>query len=118
MGKVERESVTILKKYTPVSTGKLRNSMRSLSKTPAGQGIDLRSGIKIGSMLPYANYVDQGTNSSQGRYVPVLGRRITTGTHPGVRARNYVQAAIPKIEERTRMILERFEKDWRKGLRL
>lgn len=117
LDKIGKQSITILKRHTPVSTGRLRNSMQVLSKNNAS-GIDLRSGIKIGSTLPYATWVDQGTKASPGRYVPVLGRRVTTGTHPGVRPRHYVEAAIPNIEERTRMLLERYEKDWRRSLRL
>ena len=117
MDKIGREGVRILKQHTPVRTGRLRNSIRILKKTPA-KGIDLRTGIQIGSTLQYGRYVDQGTKASTGRYVPVLGRKITTGVHPGIRARNFVQAARIPIEERARMIIEEFQKDWRKSLRV
>jgi len=117
MNNIGRESVKILKQHTPVRTGRLRNSIRILNKTP-GKGIDLRSGILIGSNLQYGRYIDQGTKASTGRYVPVLGRRVSTGVHPGIRARNFVQAARVPIEERARMIIEEFQKDWRKSLRV
>jgi hypothetical protein len=117
ISKIERMSIKELKLRTPVRTGRLRNSMTTLLKTPS-KGIDLRSGLKIGSRLPYGKFVDQGTKRSSGRYVPVLGRRVKTGSHPGVRARNFVQASKPIIEEKSKMILEQFMKEWRSKLRL
>jgi len=117
MDKIGREGVRILKTHTPIRTGRLRNSIRILNKIPA-KGVDLRSGILIGSRLQYGRYVDQGTKASTGRFVPVLGRRVSTGVHPGIRARNFVQAARVPIEERARMILEDFQKDWGKSLRV
>jgi hypothetical protein len=117
MDRVGIESVKILKLHTPIRTGLLRRSMGVLNKQP-GKGLDLRSGLKIGSPLQYGSFVDQGTKSSSGRFVPILGRRVTTGTHPGVRPRNFVQAARVPIEEKARMILEEYEKEWRKSLRV
>lgn len=117
MDKVGQEGVRILKLHTPIKTGLLRRSMGILNKQP-GKGLDLRSSIKIGSHLDYGRFVDEGTKPSSGRFVPVLGRRIRTGTHPGVRPRNFVQRATTPIEEKARMLLEQYEKAWREKLRV
>jgi hypothetical protein len=119
INKIERDGIKILKSKTPVRTGRLRNSMTTIKKDSiSGGGIDLRSGIVIGSRLPYANYVDQGVKQSSGRYVPALGRRITTGIHPGFRPRNFVSAAKPLIDESMKRTLEKFTSDWGRKLRL
>lgn len=117
--KIERDGIRILKSKTPVRTGRLRNSMTTIKKSSvSGGGLDLRTGVVIGSRLPYANYVDKGVKESSGRYVPALGRRITTGIHPGFRARNFVSAAKPLIEENMKKTLEKFTTEWGRKLRL
>ena len=119
MGKYEEFGIKTLKKYTPVKSGRLRNSITTIEKKKTSSGnIDMRSGITIGSRLPYGNFVDKGTKSSTGRYVPVLGRRISTGTHPGVRARNFTAVANKKIQSEGNRMFDQFGRNWRRSLRL
>lgn len=102
----------IMKKHTPVRTGRLRNSVKIFAQETKGGQIDLRSRIGIGSVLPYFSYVDKGTKQSDGRYVPVLGRRISTGLHPGVRARNFVDKANKEISMKIPNEFEKYLKKW------
>ena len=106
-----------MKALVPVRTGRLRNSIMIFSKTTRGGATDLRSTIRVGSRLSYAGFVDKGTKSSSGRFVPALGRRIHTGTHPGVRPRNFVEKTKVKtdkfVNKSIRKVFKKWARSWR-----
>ena len=117
MSKIEREAIQELRSNVPKGTGKLQRSIKSLSRTTATGNFDLRSAFIIGSPLSYTKYLDAGTKPSPGRYVPVLGRRITTGMHPGTRALNFMQSTKNHMEPRINNLMEDFMKKWRDNLK-
>lgn len=88
--KLEQDALKIVKRNTPVRTGRLRDSFRSnrtVRKSP------LFGLVEVFSNLIYARFIDEGTGPSVGRYVPQIDRRLSIsriGTHPGVRATNYL----------------------------
>jgi hypothetical protein len=83
----------------------------------------MRSNIQVGTNLPYGKFIDQGPAPSEGRFVPVLGRRLITpgpgfGSHPGVRARNFISATKLEMDVKIGGMIAKFLNDWRRGLRL
>ena len=103
----------------PVKTGKLRNSIQVKSKKTTLGVTDLRSEIIIASSVPYFDYIDRGTKESPGRYVPVLGKRLTNfpdsadfGFHPGIVARNITDGVQRKIEKETGIRLNKMLRSW------
>ena len=89
-----------MKSLVPVRTGTLRDSIRTISKQIQDGGIDLRSNSFVGTTLRYAGFVDTGTRPSSGRFVPALGRRVQTGTHPGTPASNFIQRTKEQVDAR------------------
>ena len=108
--------VITMRELVPVKTGRLRSSIRVLAKT-TGSGIDLRSSVKIGSTLPYAASQDIGSKASQGRFVPDLGRRITTGTHPGVPATNFSEKTMVRILAKAEAEVNKLVNKWKVDIR-
>ena len=91
--KLERDALTIVRRNTPVRTGRLRDSFKS-KRTIRKKA--LFGKIEVFSPLPYARFIDEGTRRSPGRYVPAIDRRLTTdrpgfGFHPGIRATNFLK---------------------------
>jgi len=108
--------VVTMRSLVPVKTGRLRASVTMLSKS-SGSGIDLRSSVKIGSNLPYAAAQDLGAKASEGRFVPVLGRRITTGTHPGFPGTGFSAETQRRILAKADIAIEKMFKQWKQDIR-
>ena len=108
--------VSTMKSLVPVRTGKLRQSIRIFNKTTS-LGADLRANVSIGSLLPYAAAQDTGAKSSPGRYVPVLGRRITTGRHPGIKGTNFTQKTQQALLGRANIEVDRMIAKWKSIVR-
>lgn len=96
---IEDRAVTIYKSVVPVRTGKMKASVKVLEKQTKSGGIDLRSNVKVGPTVPYAEFVDKGAKPSPGAFVPLLGVRVKTGTHPGQRAQNFNEEAKNKFDQ-------------------
>ncbi len=88
-----------MKDLVPVNTGRLRESIIVIQKNIADGGTDLRSNAIVGSLLRYASFVDKGTKPSSGRYVPFLGRRLTTGIHPGTPPAGFIQGTKDRVDQ-------------------
>src|SRR3990172_7417472 len=65
------------------------------------------------------DYIDRGTKESPGRYIPVLGKRLTNfpdsadfGFHPGIAAQNITNSVQKKIEKETGIKLEKMLRSW------
>lgn len=105
-----------MKGLVPVSTGRLRDSIHTISNSIQAGGINLRSNSFVGSTLKYAGFVDKGTQPSSGRFVPVLGRRVQTGTHPGTPASNFIQRTKEQVDMKLQFkgqsFLSRMRKDF------
>ena len=86
LNKGAEEILKCVKRYCPRgATGQLYNSLH-IDTIPDARVVT--------SHLPYARYVEEGTNPSPGRYVPDIGKRLvkpsvrnpTIGWHPGQKA--------------------------------
>ena len=108
--------VTTMKTLVPIRSGRLRDSIKVMGKS-AGGGFDLRSTVFIGSNLPYAAAQDTGSRPSSGRYVPVLGRRIQSGRHPGIKGRDFSRETTRRILEKSTSATQRMISRWRGDLR-
>ncbi len=110
--------VSTMRANVPVRTGRLRTSIRILSRSSSG-GFDLRSSIFIGSILPYAAAQDIGAKPSSGRYVPDLGRRISSGRHPGFKGRNFSAITQRALLDKSRVAIDKLvaklKRDVRRG---
>ncbi len=110
--------VSTMRANVPVRTGRLRTSIRILSRSSSG-GFDLRSTIFIGSNVPYAAAQDTGAKPSSGRYVPDLGRRVSSGRHPGFKGRNFSaitqRAILDKSNLAVDKLVARLKRDVRRG---
>ncbi len=103
LSRMATSTLITMKAFAPSRTGRLRASIRIKSKQIGLGGVDLRSTIKIGPTVRYAGFVDQGTASSGGRYVPFLGRRLVTeradfGRHPGIRPTHFIDKTRQRME--------------------
>jgi hypothetical protein len=122
MRRIAKETEITMKKKVPVRSGKLRNSIKTITRDTKSGQVDLRSKIQVGTRLPYARYIDQGTKSSPGRYVPFLGRRLVVnrpgfGLHPGVRGRNFLRDTKREMDGKSRDMINDFVKSWGEKLR-
>lgn len=117
MSRIQDDAIQEMRANVPIGTGKLQRSIKSLSRTTATGNFDLRASFAVGSPLAYTKYLDAGTKASPGRYVPVLGRRITTGMHPGIRALNFMQSTKNAMEPRINNIMEDFMKKWQGNMK-
>jgi len=99
-----------------VNTGKMRNSITVTGKKKTGGGWDRRSSISVGPTVSYSIYVDQGAQSSPGRYVPVLGRRVDNGTHPGQQPQHFIQQTEDYVEQHTDTIAKQINKELAKAI--
>jgi hypothetical protein len=93
---IEQKALKIIKDNTP-SSGITKNSWEVSSSI----GTDLRATINLRNPLPQSVYLNTGTKPSAGRYVPVLNRRITTGTHPGIKGTGYIDKSVVTINNLT-----------------
>jgi len=110
-------TVLTMKSFTPVATGRLRDSIQVKKKTTTGGTTDLRSTIEVGSPLNYFRFVDQGTASSPGRFVPAIGKRLITlnpsfGFHPGVKPHNIIDQTQAKVLRDTDVKLKKVLRSW------
>lgn len=117
VNEISEEAVRIMKTLVPVRSGRLRDSVMIRKKSKKGGGADRRANIEIGPTVFYGRYVDQGTQPSSGRYVPELGRRLTSGMHPGIKGRFFTDATAreigPKINDfYSRFSMRPFKKRW------
>lgn len=91
----------ILQKNTPVRTGALK---RSETRQVFGRSATVRSNTG------YGGFVNDGIGPSPGRFVPAIGKRIRTGTHPGFRGRHFKERTIdeanPIIKEFLQSMLD------------
>ncbi len=103
LSKMAESTAITMKAFAPSRTGRLRASIRIKSKHIGLGSLDLRSNILIGPTVRYASYVDQGTASSPGRFVPFLGRRLITerpdfGRHPGITPSHFIDRTKDKMD--------------------
>ncbi len=113
LNKMANSTVQTMKAFAPSRTGRLRASIRiKVKRTNLGK-IDLRANVIIGPTVPYSTYVDLGTASSSGRFVPFLGRKLVTeqpgfGRHPGIRARHFIDRTKEVIDSKFNVEGENF----------
>lgn len=62
-------------------------------------------------------FLDKGTRSSPGRYLPFLNRRVKTGFHPGIRALNIIQEARNVIENDTKTRIRNLKREFKFSIR-
>lgn len=87
-----------MRKRAPVRTGHLRDSIgRQSARITKSGHIDRRSTILVGPSAYYSGWVVFGAKASQGRYVPSLGQRISSGRHPGQKPNNFIQRSLGPI---------------------
>lgn len=103
---IEKQGLVIIKNNTPKATGNTANSWTSSSQIVSGNAT-----IKYTNPLPQARFLNTGTRPSPGRYVPVLDRRIRTGTHPGIQGTKYIDRSGNEItnvarEKITKLFIE------------
>jgi hypothetical protein len=83
-----------LKPNTPVRTGRLQASE---TRQVFGKRAIIRTNTG------YGKFVDEGIGPSPGRYVPAIGKRIRSGTHPGFPGRHFkdktLQISYPRIKD-------------------
>ena len=97
VGILEKVALRIVKGNTPVRTGRLRDSFKSKKKIRKNPLFAL---TEIFSPLPYVRFIDEGTRSSPGRYVPAIDRRLTVvrrGVHPGITATNFLKKSEDQV---------------------
>jgi len=112
ISKLEQNALKIVRRNTPVRTGRLRDSFRSNKKIRKSP---LTGTVEVFSNLPYAKFLDEGTQPSIGRYVPQIDRRLTIsrlGIHPGIRATNFLQKSKAEVFS----ITNRVHRDLQKGV--
>jgi len=95
--RLEDRSRDIIRAETPKVTGATANAWNS-SRSVDG---NLKATITLNNPNPQAQRLNIGTKPSRGRYVPELGRRITTGEHPGTKGTQYIQKATNQISDAT-----------------
>jgi len=110
----QRDTKEAFKSVIPVRSGKTRRSVtskREVNKTK------LKGKITISSRSPVIRFLDKGTKPSPGRYVPVLGRRIKTGVHPGMRGINIIERASKDIENIGKTTIKNINKAWKRSIK-
>ncbi len=118
--KVANFTVKVMKSFTPVRTGRLRDSIQVQKKRTTKGATDLRHSIEVGSPLHYFTFIDRGTKSSPGRFVPFIGKKLTTirpgfGFHPGVQAQHIIDKTQAKVRELTDVELTKMLRSWVKS---
>lgn len=110
----QRDSKEAFKSVIPVRTGRTRRSVtskRKLNKTR------LKGEIVISSRSPVIRFLDKGTKPSPGRYVPILGRRIKTGMHPGIRGTNIIDKARKDIDNIGKTSIKNINRQWKRAIK-
>ena len=120
--KVANDTVKTMKEHVPIRTGRLRDSIRVSVRRTQGGNVDKRATVQVGPTVGYARFVDRGTASSPGRFVPELGRRITTGRHPGIPASGFTEKTANDMNDKMpgifqKSLLRPWRRDWKRRLR-
>lgn len=110
----QEDAEKLFKDRIPVRTGKTRRSITSRRKLNSTK---FTGEIILSSRSPVVKFLDKGTKPSPGRYIPVLGRRIKTGSHPGIRGLNIIEGARQDIEFRARTTVKEMKEQFRKSVR-
>jgi len=82
----------------------MKDEARQTFKKPTGRYLNsitsviLKDSAIIAPSVNYALFLEKGVGPSQGRYVPVLQRRIKTGIHPGYKGYFLVE----KVKEKSK----------------
>jgi len=89
------------KRYAPVNTGLLRNSITSTKKI----SVPLQAVYTIGTPIPYGLYQEEGTRPIFARRAPYLvfktkdGRWVRTYSTKGVPAVHYLRRALSELSD-------------------
>jgi len=106
------EGERIMKEEAPYRTGMLHDSIWF--------DVDgIRGIVKLGAAAKHALYVEKGTRPSRGRYVPIIGKRLTGRTMRRVR-REYIIRRGRIVEIWRRVKTGRFVRDplgWHPGIK-
>ena len=98
----------------PVRTGRTRSSIQARTKL---NNQNMSGTITVGSDSPVLKFLDKGTRPSPGRYLPLLGRRVTTGIHLGIRALNIISQAKHDIDNLSKTVVKDLKRDFKKSIK-
>ena len=62
---------------------------------------------QVGTNVKYGRFLEEGTRSTPGRYVPKIGKRISTGTHPGIKPRPWMTLTNKRMRKKIARIMKR-----------
>ena len=110
----QAEAKEIVKRKIPIRTGRTRRSITARREL----NVNTTSGrIIISSRSGVLKFLDKGTKPSPGRFIPILGRRIRTGTHPGIRGLNIIANAKKDIENLSKKSIKDMKRAFKKSVK-
>lgn len=100
--RLAEESLKRVRENTPVRSGRVRDQWSVTVNNSANTSFT----INLNNPSQVVDFLNRGTNPSPGRYVPQLGRRIRTGTHPGIQATKFLDRTEDEVAQATEIAMK------------
>ena len=111
--RMEKQGLIIIKRETPVRTGRTRDLWVSTLRTSIGSGFT----INFNNPSDVVGFLNRGTLPSPKRYIPSIEKRIFGGVHPGIQATKFLDTALVTVKSMASTQLKRLPRSMQKSIK-